>query len=65
MDIYTLEEYRGLGLAYCVANRFIAFCMENGLVPSWDCDICNNSSIALAAKLGFKTVTEYTIYYSG
>ncbi len=65
VDIYTLEKYRGLGLAYCVANRFIAFCMENGIVPSWDCDICNNSSIALAAKLGFKTVTEYTIYYSG
>ncbi|WP_434177982.1 GNAT family N-acetyltransferase [Bacillus stercoris] len=65
MDIYTLEEYRGLGLAYCVANRFIAFCMENGIVPGWDCDVCNKSSIALAAKLGFKPVTEYSIYFSG
>ncbi|MFP7233209.1 GNAT family N-acetyltransferase [Bacillus subtilis] len=65
MDIYTLEEYRGMGLAYCAGSKFIEYCLENGVTPSWDCDVCNNSSIALAAKLGFKPVTEYSIYFSG
>ncbi len=65
MDIYTLEEYRGMGLAYCVASEFIEFCLKNGIIPSWDCDVCNNSSITLAAKLGFKPVSEYSIFYSG
>lgn len=65
MDIYTLEEYRGMGLAYCVGSKFIEFCLENGMTPSWDCDVCNNSSMTLAVKLGFKPVAEYSIYYSG
>ncbi|ADM36587.1 GNAT family N-acetyltransferase [Bacillus spizizenii] len=65
MDIYTLEEYRGMGLAYCVASEFIEYCLKNGIIPSWDCDVCNNSSITLAAKLGFKKIIEYSIFYSG
>ncbi|RJS54804.1 GNAT family N-acetyltransferase [Bacillus subtilis] len=65
MDIYTLEEYRGMGLAYCAGSKFIEFCLENGIIPNWDCDVCNKSSITLAAKLGFKPVTEYSIFYSG
>lgn len=65
MDIYTLEEYRGMGLAYCAGSKFIEYCLENGMTPSWDCDVCNNSSMTLAAKLGFKPVTEYSIYFSG
>nr|WP_254610321.1 GNAT family N-acetyltransferase [Bacillus tequilensis] len=65
MDIYTLEEYRGMGLAYCAGSKFIECCLENGMVPIWDCDVCNKSSITLAAKLGFKPVAEYSIYYSG
>ncbi|MEG7336578.1 GNAT family N-acetyltransferase [Bacillus sp. 0102A] len=65
MDIYTLEDYRGMGLAYCVGNEFIDFCLKNGMVPSWDCDVNNKSSFSLAAKLGFKAMTEYSIFYSG
>ncbi|MCO4851864.1 GNAT family N-acetyltransferase [Bacillus vallismortis] len=65
MDIYTLEEYRGMGLAYCVGSEFINFCLENGMVPSWDCDVNNKSSFRLAAKLGFKAMTEYSIFYTG
>ncbi|MFB0637542.1 GNAT family N-acetyltransferase [Bacillus rugosus] len=65
MDIYTLEEYRGMGLAYCAGSEFINFCLKNGIIPSWDCDARNNSSLTLAAKLGFKAKTEYTIFYSG
>lgn len=65
MDIYTLEEYRGMGLAYCVGSEFIEFCLKNGIIPSWDCDVYNNSSITLATKLGFKAKNEYSIFYSG
>ncbi|MCY7949473.1 GNAT family N-acetyltransferase [Bacillus inaquosorum] len=65
MDIYTLEEYRGMGLASCVGSEFIEFCLKNGIIPSWDCDVCNKSSIALATKLGFKAKIQYSIFYSG
>ncbi|WP_456279988.1 GNAT family N-acetyltransferase [Bacillus sp. K7] len=65
MDIYTLEEYRGKGLAYYVGSEFIDFCLKNEMVPSWDCNVNNESSFRLAAKLGFKAKTEYSIFYSG
>ncbi|MEG7379663.1 GNAT family N-acetyltransferase [Bacillus subtilis] len=65
MDIYTLEDYRGMGLAYGVGSEFIKYGLKHGIIPSWDCDVCNNSSITLAAKLGFKKIIEYSIFYSG
>ncbi|WP_396123274.1 hypothetical protein [Bacillus subtilis] len=35
------------------------------MIPIWDCVVCNNSSITLPAKLGFKPVTEYSFFILG
>ncbi|MEC1635012.1 GNAT family N-acetyltransferase [Bacillus mojavensis] len=63
MDIYTREEYRGMGLAYIAGSTFINECLENGVSPSWDCNVSNKSSIHLAKKLGFEISTNYSIFF--
>lgn len=65
MDIYIFEEYRGMGLVYCVVSEFIEYCLKNGIIFSWDCDVCNNLFIILVVKLGFKKIIEYFIFYFG
>ncbi|MCY8498878.1 GNAT family N-acetyltransferase [Bacillus atrophaeus] len=63
MDIYTREEYRGMGFAYIAGSKFINDCLENGVSPSWDCDVSNKSSILSAKKLGFEISTKYSIFF--
>ncbi|KYD03288.1 GNAT family N-acetyltransferase [Bacillus atrophaeus] len=63
MDIYTHEEYRGMGFAYFAGSKFINDCLENGVTPSWDCDASNKSSIHLSKKLGFEISTKYSIFF--
>ena len=62
IDIATHEDYRGQGLASIIAKTFIDHCIENDIMPRWDCDILNNSSIKLAKKLGFKKPVKYSIF---
>lgn len=63
MDIYTREEYRGMGFAYIAGSKFINDCLENGVSPSWDCDVSNKSSIHSAKKLGFEISTKHSIFF--
>ena len=53
IDVVTLENYRGKGLAKTVVNSFINSCMANNLFPNWDCFEDNTSSLDAALKLGF------------
>ncbi|KIV53083.1 GNAT family N-acetyltransferase [Aneurinibacillus migulanus] len=62
IDIVTHEDYRGQGLASINAETFIDHCLENDIMPRWDCDILNKSSIKLAEKLGFGTPVKYSIF---
>ncbi|OMC83306.1 GNAT family N-acetyltransferase [Viridibacillus sp. FSL H8-0123] len=62
MDIETHEDYRGQGLAAINAKAFINHCLENNIMPHWDCDILNNASIKLAGKLGFRQPNKYSIF---
>ncbi|WML51695.1 GNAT family N-acetyltransferase [Neobacillus sp. PS3-12] len=62
IDIATHEDYRGLGLASIIAKTFIGHCLENDIIPRWDCDILNKSSIRLAEKLGFGNPVKYSIF---
>jgi RimJ/RimL family protein N-acetyltransferase len=62
IDIATRKDYRGLGLAPILAKRFINHCLENDLLPRWDCDVLNTSSIKLAEKLGFGNPVKYSIF---
>lgn len=62
IDIITHKDYRGKGLAAITATAFIEFCLESGIIPKWDCDVSNDSSIKLAGKLGFVTPVNYSIF---
>lgn len=62
IDIETLEEYQGKKLAQKVALTFVEDCLENNLVPYWDCMESNKPSIAVVENIGFGNVFNYIGY---
>ncbi|CCW08107.1 MULTISPECIES: GNAT family N-acetyltransferase [Bacillus] len=62
IDIATHEAYQGKGLAQTVATRFIEHCMQNDIIPSWDCYVDNIPSRKLASKLSFYHPIEYSLF---
>lgn len=62
IDIETLEEHQGKKLAQKVALTFVEDCLDNNLVPYWDCMDSNKPSIAVAENIGFKNVFNYVGY---
>ncbi|WP_424237564.1 GNAT family N-acetyltransferase [Bhargavaea ginsengi] len=62
VDIETLEEHQGKKLAQKVARAFVEECLEQGLVPYWDCMESNKPSVAVAENLGFRNVFDYKGY---
>ncbi|PFU28442.1 GNAT family N-acetyltransferase [Bacillus cereus] len=62
IDIATHEAYQGKGLAQAVATRFIEHCMQNDIIPSWDCYVDNIPSRKLASKLSFYHPIEYSLF---
>ncbi|EEK48523.1 Zwittermicin A resistance protein zmaR [Bacillus cereus ATCC 10876] len=62
IDIATHKAYQGKGLAQAVATRFIEHCMQNDIIPSWDCYVDNIPSRKLASKLSFYHPIEYSLF---
>jgi hypothetical protein len=62
-EIQTHADYRRRNLAFAVASRMIAHCLNAGLEPCWDA--ANPPSAALAAKLGFVDPRPYAAYSIG
>lgn len=62
IDIETLETHQGKKLAQKVAHRVVKDCLENNIVPYWDCMEMNKPSAAVAEKIGFKNVFNYIGY---
>ncbi|WP_416150021.1 GNAT family N-acetyltransferase [Salipaludibacillus sp. HK11] len=62
MDIETLEEHQGKKLAQKVALTFVEDCVEDNLIPYWDCMESNKPSIAVAEKIGLRNVFNYKGY---
>src|SRR5512140_868591 len=54
--ISTLAEYRGRGDARAAASLVASKVQEAGRTPIWSCAPTNLSSLAVAAKLGFREV---------
>ena len=59
VDIITLSEYRGLGLAKASAEEFIEICLRKSITPNWDCFEDNVASLKTAISLGFTQLKEY------
>lgn len=53
VGVDTVKPYQQKGYATRACAAFIEHCLQNKLIPTWDCDEWNNASIALAKKLGF------------
>ncbi|MBE7120417.1 GNAT family N-acetyltransferase [Bacillus cereus] len=62
IDIATHEAHQGKGLAQAVATRFIEHCIQNHIMPCWDCNIDNIPSQKLASKLSFHNPIEYSLF---
>lgn len=62
IDIETLDGHQGKKLAQKVAQSFAKDCLDNNIVPYWDCMESNKPSIAVAEKIGFKNVFTYIGY---
>ncbi|WP_439021429.1 GNAT family N-acetyltransferase [Bacillus thuringiensis] len=62
IDIATHKAYQGKGLAQAVATRFIEHCIQNDIIPCWDCYADNIPSQKLASKLSFYNSVEYSLF---
>lgn len=57
IGVYTMEAYRGRGLATSMAALLARLIIEAGQTPVWSCGEGNAASLAVAAKLGFAEVS--------
>ena len=62
LEVGTVAVYLGKGLATLVCSAFLEQCHNKGWLPVYTCDSENQSSIALAHKLGFIEVEEILGY---
>ncbi|MED1567250.1 GNAT family N-acetyltransferase [Bacillus paramycoides] len=62
IDIATHEAYQGKGLAKVVATSFIEHCIQNHIIPCWDCNADNIPSQKLASKISFHNPVEYDLF---
>lgn len=61
LNVITLPEYRGKGLAELVAAATIAKAFDHDLIPHWDA--ANERSARLATRLGFRPAASYFMHY--
>jgi GNAT acetyltransferase len=53
IDVMTLPEYRHLGLGRTIVQSFNHRCIEQNVLPLWDCFVNNTASMALSKSAGF------------
>ncbi len=62
IGIETAEAQRGRGFATLTAGAFVDHCLAHGVTPHWDSWQANAPSVAVAEKLGFHKVADYSVY---
>ncbi|MEI2666253.1 GNAT family N-acetyltransferase [Rossellomorea sp. LJF3] len=62
IDIETLPHHQGKKLAQKVAHAFLQDCLENEIIPYWDCMEINEASVSIAEKIGFRNKLNYSWY---
>ena len=63
IDIETIEGHQGRKLAQKIAHSFVKDCLENDIIPYWDCMELNKPSVAVVENVGFTNVFNYVGYY--
>lgn len=62
VGIETIETYQGRGLATAAAHAFVAHCQEQNITAHWDSWQANTPSVAVARKIGFRHLLDYSVY---
>lgn len=62
IDIETIVTHRGKKLGQKIAHYFVRDCLENNMIPYWDCMEKNKPSVAIAENLGFTSKFNYVGY---
>ena len=60
IGVQTAEEYRRRGFATLTASAFVDYCVSHGMIPHWDSWTANLPSIAVARKVGFRRLLDYS-----
>ncbi|MBJ8105929.1 MULTISPECIES: GNAT family N-acetyltransferase [Bacillus cereus group] len=63
IDIETIEGHQGRKLAQKITHSFVRECLENNIIPYWDCMELNKPSVAVVENVGFANVFNYVGYY--
>ena len=61
VSIFVEDDFRRKGVATALACHLLQWCLERNLTPNWDA--ANLESCALAEKLGYTKVGDYTAYF--
>ncbi len=64
IDVLTLPVYRHLGIAKAVVLVFNQRCLEQNLLPLWDCFTNNSASMALCRSTGFIPLSDPYSFYT-
>lgn len=62
IDIETLPHHQGKKLAQKGAHAFVQDCLENEIIPYWDCMEINEPSVSVAENIGFRNKFNYMWY---
>jgi GNAT superfamily N-acetyltransferase len=63
IGIETVRQYQGRGLATCAASAFVEHALARQVTPHWDAWKDNLASLAVARKLGFEELAEYSVFW--
>jgi RimJ/RimL family protein N-acetyltransferase len=64
IGIEVIDEFQKKGIATATAAHFLEHCLNQNIVPHWECDRDNIGSVRVAEKVGFEK-TEDTVFWSG
>ncbi|HSG43300.1 MAG TPA: GNAT family N-acetyltransferase [Anaerolineales bacterium] len=64
IGIEVIEEFQNKGIATATVTHFLEHCLNQNVVPHWECDKENVGSVRVAEKVGFEK-TEETIFWWG
>jgi predicted acetyltransferase len=64
IGIEVIDEFQNKGIATTTASHFLVHCINQNIVPHWECDKENIASVRVAEKVGFER-TEETVFWSG
>jgi RimJ/RimL family protein N-acetyltransferase len=60
IDVATLPDFQRKGLAISVVEKFVGYCLENGIQANWDCFAENIGSLKTAIRAGFEERKTYS-----